>query len=181
VFAFPFLHSFALFVTVATLFGLFIAAYISTTSVILVDLVGIDKLTTSFGLITMFRGTAAVIGPPIAGAVFESTESFTASFVMAGSFFLAAGLLRQMDGSPLYKILSLRIRFFMNFGNLHSDPHQNKFADVSTFQFKKYFLFPLHCTNPLENLLVATRNYNNNSDQLNYFQEYNFLAINFIW
>jgi MFS family permease len=102
VFAFPFLHSFALFVTVATLFGLFIAAYISTTSVILVDLVGIDKLTTSFGLITMFRGTAAVIGPPIAGAVFESTESFTASFVMAGSFFLAAGLLRQM-GQPYTK------------------------------------------------------------------------------
>jgi MFS family permease len=100
VFIFPFLHTFALFVTFATLFGLFIAAYISTTSVILVDLVGIDKLTTSFGLITMFRGTAAVLGPPIAGAVFESTQSFTASFLMAGGFFLASGLLRQRVHSP---------------------------------------------------------------------------------
>ena len=84
-----------MFVTFATLFGLFIAAYISTTSIILVDLVGIDKLTTSFGLITMFRGTAAVLGPPIAGAVFEATQSFTASFLMAGSFFLASGLIRD--------------------------------------------------------------------------------------
>ena len=90
-----FLYSFGMFVTFATLFGLFIAAYISTTSIILVDLVGIDKLTTSFGLITMFRGTAAVLGPPIAGAVFEATQSFTASFLMAGGFFLASGLIRD--------------------------------------------------------------------------------------
>jgi MFS family permease len=84
-----------MFVTFATLFGLFIAAYISTTSIILVDLVGIDKLTTSFGLITMFRGTASVLGPPIAGAVYNSTQSYTASFLMAGGFFLASAVLRN--------------------------------------------------------------------------------------
>ena len=43
------------------------AAYISLTSIVLVDLVGLDKLTSAFGLLTLFRGFSSVIGPPING------------------------------------------------------------------------------------------------------------------
>jgi len=34
---------------------------------VLVDLLGLDKLTSSFGLLLMFQGVATLIGPPIAG------------------------------------------------------------------------------------------------------------------
>ena len=35
---------------------------------------GIDSLTNSFGLVTMCRGGAAILGPPLAGAIFEATD-----------------------------------------------------------------------------------------------------------
>lgn len=40
----------------------FAAGYISLTSIILVDLLGLDKLTNAFGLLILFRGAAAIIG-----------------------------------------------------------------------------------------------------------------------
>merc|ERR1712108_17690 len=58
----------------------------------LVDLLGLEKLTSAFGLLTMFRGAASIVGPPIAGAVFEATSSLNISFYLAGSFLLAAGV-----------------------------------------------------------------------------------------
>ena len=36
-------------------------------SIVLVDLLGLDRLTSAFGLLTMFRGAASIVGPPIAG------------------------------------------------------------------------------------------------------------------
>ena len=43
--------------------------YVSLTSVVLVDLLGLEMLTNSFGLVLMFQGIATLIGPPIAGNV----------------------------------------------------------------------------------------------------------------
>jgi len=92
VFLFPFVTSYSMLLTVGAFFGLSIAAYISLTSIVLVDLLGLEKLTSAFGLLTMFRGAASIVGPPIAGAVFEATSSLNISFYLAGSFLLAAGV-----------------------------------------------------------------------------------------
>jgi len=92
VFFFPFVTSYPMLLTVGAFFGLSIAAYISLTSIVLVDLLGLEKLTSAFGLLTMFRGAASIVGPPIAGAVFEATSSLNISFYLAGSFLLAAGV-----------------------------------------------------------------------------------------
>ena len=51
----PFLTSYVSFAIISSLFGLFIAAYIALTSIVLVDICGIEKLTTAFGLLTVFR------------------------------------------------------------------------------------------------------------------------------
>ena len=45
----------------------FIGTYVSLTSVILVDLLGIEKLTNAFGILLLFQGIASFIGPPIIG------------------------------------------------------------------------------------------------------------------
>ena len=92
VFLFPLITTFEGLVVMGLLFGLFIAAYISLTSIVLVDVMGIENLTSAFGLLTMFRGAASIVGPPIAGAVYEATQSYNISFYLAGSFLMAAGL-----------------------------------------------------------------------------------------
>ena len=47
----------------------------SLTSIMLVDLVGLEHLTTAFGLVTMFRGGAAILGPPLGNHVFRKKTS----------------------------------------------------------------------------------------------------------
>ncbi len=44
-----------------------VGVYVSLTSVVLVDLLGLEVLTSSFGLTLLFVGIAGVIGTPIAG------------------------------------------------------------------------------------------------------------------
>lgn len=51
----------------SAVFGFNIGAYVGLTSVILVDLLGLDRLTNAFGLLLLFQGIASLIGPPIAG------------------------------------------------------------------------------------------------------------------
>lgn len=48
-------------------FGFTIGAYVGLTSVILVDLLGLEKLTNAFGLLLLFQGIASFIGAPIGG------------------------------------------------------------------------------------------------------------------
>ncbi|XP_049872731.1 monocarboxylate transporter 4-like isoform X2 [Pectinophora gossypiella] len=89
----PFCASYATYVAVAIAFGIAIAGYISLTSIILVDLLGLDKLTNAFGLLILFRGVAAIIGSPLAGAVYDATKTYDASFYIGAVFFLLASVL----------------------------------------------------------------------------------------
>lgn len=53
---------FASLMMYAAVFGFTIGAYVGLTSVILVDLLGLDKLTNAFGLLLLFQGIATFIG-----------------------------------------------------------------------------------------------------------------------
>ena len=52
-------------------FGITSGAYVGLTSVVLVDLLGLDKLTNAFGLLLLFQGIASVMGPPIIGRLYR--------------------------------------------------------------------------------------------------------------
>lgn len=82
-------------------FLLISAGYISLTSIILVDLLGLDRLTNAFGLLILFRGAAAIVGSPLAGAVFDATNSYDIPFFMAGGFFAISAATSFM--APLLK------------------------------------------------------------------------------
>jgi hypothetical protein len=43
------------------------ACFASLRSILVVELMGLDKLTNAFGLLLLFQGVAAAIGSPIAG------------------------------------------------------------------------------------------------------------------
>jgi MFS transporter, MCT family, solute carrier family 16 (monocarboxylic acid transporters), member 14 len=50
-----------------SVWGFTIGAYVGLTSVILVDLLGLEMLTNAFGVLLLFQGIASLLGPPIAG------------------------------------------------------------------------------------------------------------------
>ena len=52
---------------VCAIFGLMVAAYILLTSIILVELFGLERLTNAFGLLCLVRGLACILGTPFAG------------------------------------------------------------------------------------------------------------------
>ena len=61
-------------------------------NIIISSLPGLEKLTSSFGLLGLFEGFACLIGTPIAGAVYDATKSFIIPFYMASGFFILASL-----------------------------------------------------------------------------------------
>ena len=63
----PFMSSYYLQAVYCAIFGITSGAYVGLTSVVLVDLLGFDKLTNAFGLLLMFQGIASVMGPPVIG------------------------------------------------------------------------------------------------------------------
>lgn len=62
-----FWHSYTAQAIFCAVFGITSGAYVGLTSVVLVDLLGLDNLTNAFGLLLLFQGIASVIGPPFIG------------------------------------------------------------------------------------------------------------------
>ncbi|XP_004930921.1 monocarboxylate transporter 12 [Bombyx mandarina] len=77
----------------ATVFGFTIGAYVGLTSVVLVDLLGLEKLTNAFGLLLLFQGVASLIGPPLAGRLYDATQSYGPAFYVAGGTISLSGLI----------------------------------------------------------------------------------------
>ena len=51
----------------ASLFGFFSGGYVGLTSIIVTDLVGLDKLSDAFGALLLFQGVATALGTSITG------------------------------------------------------------------------------------------------------------------
>lgn len=100
----------------AAVFGFTVGAYVGLTSVILVDLLGLDKLTNAFGLLLLFQGIATFLGefsvyhhkfkqnfifrvihfplgPPIVGFLFDKTQSYAPGFLFAGVMIAFSGFI----------------------------------------------------------------------------------------
>uniref|UniRef100_A0A8R1XTG9 Major facilitator superfamily (MFS) profile domain-containing protein n=1 Tax=Onchocerca volvulus TaxID=6282 RepID=A0A8R1XTG9_ONCVO len=88
----PLLPGYGGLMVYSILFGFIISAYISLTSIVLVDELGLDRLTNSFGLLVVSRGIASLLGTPLAGVVYDVFDSYDASFYFAGVIILLSGL-----------------------------------------------------------------------------------------
>jgi len=105
-----FCHDYATLVVYSALFGASLSTYISLTSVILVDLLGLERLTNAFGLLLFFQGVGAIVGPPLGGWIVDSTGHYAPSFIFAGGALF-------VSGAVLFPILCLRK--FHNNSNKH--------------------------------------------------------------
>ncbi|XP_071560079.1 monocarboxylate transporter 12 isoform X2 [Temnothorax nylanderi] len=77
----------------AASFGLSISVFASLRSILVVDLLGLEKLTNAFGLLLLFQGVAATVGAPLAGAFMDATGSYDASFYLSGSLMLMSAVI----------------------------------------------------------------------------------------
>ncbi|XP_068973670.1 uncharacterized protein [Bombus flavifrons] len=74
-------------------FGLFFASSFSFTPVILVELIPLERFTTAYGLSLLCQGIGNLLGPPLAGWIFDVTNSWDLSFCLAGGWIVISGFL----------------------------------------------------------------------------------------
>jgi len=87
----PFCTSYAEFMTVALFYGFF-SASLQMNPVIMIDLLGVEKLSLALGYNQCFKAIGILAGPPIAGALYDGTLSYNVPFFLAGGCFVLSGL-----------------------------------------------------------------------------------------
>lgn len=106
----PLLSTYTGLCTISGAFGFFIAANYSLTSIILVELITLDRFTNAYGLLLLVQGVANLIGPPLGGNkhaitmfnsniliflgwLYDITGTYNLSFYLAGLFIAMSGAL----------------------------------------------------------------------------------------
>ncbi|XP_025831859.1 uncharacterized protein LOC108732569 isoform X1 [Agrilus planipennis] len=74
-------------------FGLFFSSTYSFTPAILVELISLENFTFAYGLILLCQGIGHLIGPPIAGYIFDVTNTWEQTFWQAGIWIVISGIL----------------------------------------------------------------------------------------
>uniref|UniRef100_A0A915CTL1 Major facilitator superfamily (MFS) profile domain-containing protein n=1 Tax=Ditylenchus dipsaci TaxID=166011 RepID=A0A915CTL1_9BILA len=87
------MHNFIVYVAFCSFFGFMVSSYAALTSVLLVDLIGIDLMTTGLGLLLLFHGGACIAGPVIGGYLFDISKDYGWTFALIGGCLLVGGLI----------------------------------------------------------------------------------------
>lgn len=88
-----FTSNYALLLISCGLFGLFFASVYALTPGILGNLVPLDNFTMAYGMFLLCQGIGNLAGPPIAGLLYDLTQSYEQSFYQAGFWVIFSGLL----------------------------------------------------------------------------------------
>ncbi|KAK3088257.1 hypothetical protein FSP39_016662 [Pinctada imbricata] len=78
---------------VCGVYGLLIGTYISQKSVIIVDLLGPEKLINSFGILICFQGIGMLIGPPISGMLKDINGKYDYAFIVGGTAMMVGAII----------------------------------------------------------------------------------------
>jgi len=74
-------------------FGLVTGSLVGCTSPVLVSLLGLPALSPAFGLVTAFRGVAALLGPPSAGMLVDRFDNHGLALYLTGGLLLSSTLI----------------------------------------------------------------------------------------
>lgn len=87
----------------AAIYGIFVSANYVLSTVILVQYLGMDKLTNAYGLTMLVQGIANMLGPPFAGKLYDNSGSYDQTFFVGGIFIAVSGVVILVI--PLWKYL----------------------------------------------------------------------------
>lgn len=93
----PLATSYILLMVYAVFFAIFCGGYMALLLPVLVDLVGAEKLNNSMGFSMFFVGLGCLTGPPLAGFLFDYTQTYDCSFYLAGLCYLLSSLSLFME------------------------------------------------------------------------------------
>uniref|UniRef100_A0ABI7ZFY3 Major facilitator superfamily (MFS) profile domain-containing protein n=1 Tax=Felis catus TaxID=9685 RepID=A0ABI7ZFY3_FELCA len=88
----PLATTFPLLMTYAIFFAVFAGGYLATVLPVLVDLSGSSRVHRFLGLASFFAGMAVLSGPPIAGWLYDYTQTYTGSFYFSGTCYLLSSV-----------------------------------------------------------------------------------------
>ncbi|XP_018330395.1 monocarboxylate transporter 13 [Agrilus planipennis] len=91
--ALPFSANYIILSTFCAVFGLASGVYVGITTVIMADLLGTEKIQSSYGISLFVNGVLQLIGPPICGLWFEIDRSYTSMFFWLGLILIAGASL----------------------------------------------------------------------------------------
>ena len=80
------------FCLLSVLFGIGISGNYALTTLILIEILGLEKLTVAFGLLQLQQGVSTLFGTPIGGWVYDATGSYYWAFVSGGICIITSGL-----------------------------------------------------------------------------------------
>ena len=95
----PFVQSYQLILVLSALYGLCISANYSLTSPILVELVSLDQFSSAYGFLLACQGVGNLIGPPVAGWLYDWSKEWFLTFALAGVFIAVSGALLLLLGT----------------------------------------------------------------------------------
>jgi len=80
----PFFEGYVQISIFCAIFGLASGIYVGVTAVIMADMLGTERLQSTYGISLFVNGLLQLIGPPICGVWFERTRSYVSLFCTLG-------------------------------------------------------------------------------------------------
>lgn len=89
----PFVQSYSMVSFWCAVFGLASGVYVGITAVIMADMLGTDRLTSSYGISLFVNGILQLVGPPLCGLWFERARTYSPLFHTLGMILIAGASL----------------------------------------------------------------------------------------
>ncbi|KAK2851319.1 hypothetical protein Q5P01_007595 [Channa striata] len=93
----PLATSYILLMVYAVFFATFCGGYMALLLPVLVDLVGHEKINSYMGFSMFFVGLGCLTGPPLAGFLYDYTQTYDCSFYLAGLCYLISSISLFME------------------------------------------------------------------------------------
>ena len=91
--ALPSVSSYLWVSVLCSVFGLATGTYVGITAIVMADMLGTDRLTSSYGISLFVNGILQLLGPPICLSIFERVKGFREIFFVLGLCLLAGSSL----------------------------------------------------------------------------------------
>nr|XP_023011766.1 monocarboxylate transporter 13 [Leptinotarsa decemlineata] len=89
----PFFQNFGIMAAFCALFGLASGTYVGITAIVMADMLGEERLQSTYGMGLFVNGILQLIGPPLCGQWYEAMNSYVSLFICLGMTLSAGSLL----------------------------------------------------------------------------------------